>query len=182
LTAPVDVRSAPYSRRNPRFNRETIKRFLSSCGITYVFMGDLLGARYSGTALFFEGTRMVDFSKVRATGSFKRGIDRLCDGIAGGHRIALMCAEKDPFDCHRFVLVSPALAQRGIEVTHILADGSLVPNAVLEDRLLEKYSIRYHQKPLFETPRTREQALAVAYERRNRDIGYVHEEGPALDT
>ena len=88
------------------------------------------------------------------------------EGMGKGYRIALMCSEKDPFDCHRFVLVSRALAERGVTVEHILPDG-LVTQKALEDRLLEHYGL-----PPGDLFHSRDENLATAYRLRNRDIAY----------
>ena len=170
----VDVRSSPYSQHNHQFNKETIKADLQKNGITYVFMGDLLGARYSDPSLFFNGTYMVDFKKVRETDNFKKGIERVINGINRGHNIALMCAEKDPFDCHRFVLVSYALTKKSITVKHILETGETILNEQLEEKLLSEYAINYNQMSLFDKRKTQDDAVEEGYEKRNRDIGYVN--------
>jgi uncharacterized protein (DUF488 family) len=170
----VDVRSSPYSRYNHQYNKETIKADLQKNGFTYVFMGDLLGARYSDPALFFNETYMVDFKKVRETDNFKKGIERVINGINRGHNIALMCAEKDPFDCHRFVLVSYALTKKSITVQHILETGETILNEQLEEKLLSEYAINYNQMSLFDKRKTQDAAVEEGYEKRNRDIGYVN--------
>ena len=173
ITCVVDVRSSPYSRHNPQFNREAIKAALQSDGIAYVFLGDRLGARQTAPELLFPGGRMVDFKKVRASEGFKSGIDRVIKGLQQGCQPALMCAEQDPFDCHRVVLVSYALSKKGIRVVHILAGGETVSQESLEERLLATYETNFQQAALFEKPKTRADALNECYDRRNRDIGYT---------
>lgn len=169
----VDVRSVPYSRRNSQYNKENIKLFLEQQQeFVYVFMGDFLGARYSDPALFFFDNETVDFKKVRQTHGFNQGIDQLAAAIKKGPRVCLMCAEKDPFDCHRFVLVSYALVKAGVTVRHILENGDCITNDVLEDRLLSKYHIDYDSHTLFTPAKTKAQAIEEGYEKRNRDIGY----------
>jgi hypothetical protein len=87
-----------------------------------------------------------------------------------------MCAEKDPFDCHRFALVSHALSKQGVEVKHILEDGNLISNDQVEDKLIPKYKINYQQGDLFSKALTREDAIEKGYVLRNKDIGYAKEE------
>ena len=171
----VDVRSSPYSKYNPQFNKDNIKHLLKSNGVIYVFMGDLLGARHNDPSLFFKNTLMVNFSKARNTEKFKKGIERVIDGINKGHHLALMCAEKDPFDCHRFVLISYALSKNGIDINHILSNGSIISNSDLEHKLLNKYKTNDQQRELFEAPKTKADAIEEAYKKRNTDIGYVNE-------
>jgi uncharacterized protein (DUF488 family) len=167
----VDVRSVPYSRYNPQYNRENIKAFLVQNGIAYVFMGASLGARYQNRELYFSDRETADFRKVRETAVFKRGIEKIINGIRKGRKTCLLCSEKDPFDCHRFVLVAYALVKKGVDVRHILEKGELISNDILEERLLQKYKIEYGRITLFGLPVSKEEAIDEAYERRNRDIG-----------
>ena len=134
VTAIADVRSAPYSRFNPQFNREALARALDAEGIHYVYLGNELGGR-SGDPRCYENGR-IRYERVRKTKSFRRGLDRVVDGTAR-HRIVLMCVEKEPLDCHRTLLVSLALAEKGIKVAHVHADGHLEPQDRAMDRLLE---------------------------------------------
>jgi len=175
----ADVRSSPYSQHVPQFNKEILDKELKKVGIKYLHLGKELGARYTDAQLLFEDGG-VDFEKVRNTPNFKAGINRIIDGISQNFRIALMCTEKDPLDCHRFVLVSYALKMAGINVVHILEDGSTVPNEVIEDRLLQKKKKNANQPSLFDGPekvvRLKEDLLEEAYRERNIDIAYRVEE------
>src|SRR5439155_24000994 len=45
VTAVADVRSSPYSRRLPQFNRAALEASLRAAGIAYVFLGAELGGR-----------------------------------------------------------------------------------------------------------------------------------------
>ncbi len=162
----LDVRSVPYSRRNPQYNREPLKDALMQEGYAYEFLGHVLGARGWGDEFMFSdrtNSAKVDFALVRGAKKFLEGIARVGELIASGERPALMCAEGEPFDCHRFVLVSYQLVQEGFEVVHIMPDGTPVTNSELEGRLLDTYL-----KPdLFTAPASYEEALEVAYVKRN---------------
>jgi len=173
----VDVRSSPYSQHAPQFNRELLKTALEASCIRYIYMGDVLGARYTNPELFFDERNIVDFQKVGQLPSFKKGITRVIDGLQKGHKLSLMCAEKDPLDCHRFVLVSHALTKSGVRVLHIRENGELQSTEDLEKRLLSKCKINYQQPTLFEVLKTEIQATEEAYVRRNLDIGYRTEDG-----
>lgn len=122
VTAVADVRSVPASRFTPQFNGETIRLALEHAGIRYVFLGNELGARSSDPRCYIDGK--VQYGRLSETPEFAAGIDRLIDG-AGRERIAIMCTEQEPLDCHRTVLVSRVLGARGMQVSHIHSDGSL---------------------------------------------------------
>lgn len=171
----VDVRSTPYSQYTPQFNRELLKDTLANSEIGYIYMGDVLGARYNNPDLFFKHQNTVNFQEVSKLPSFKKGIERVIDGLRKGYILALMCAEKDPFDCHRFVLVSRELTKSGICVLHIMENGELQSTKNLEKRLLSKYKIDYQQSTLFEKLKTEDEAIEEAYVRRNLDIGYEND-------
>ena len=132
-SAVADVRSAPYSRFNPQFNRETLRRTLTDAGIAYVYLGRELGGRSDDPACYQDGR--ICYDRVAETRNFKDGLRRLETGMAE-HRIALMCAEKEPLHCHRTLLVSHALDADGVRVSHIHADGHLESHAGAMDRLL----------------------------------------------
>jgi uncharacterized protein (DUF488 family) len=123
ITAVADVRSTPYSRFNPQFRREKLHAALASVGIQYVFLGQELGARSQDPACYDPDGR-VSYAKLAKTELFRKGIARLRAGMAD-HRISLMCAEREPLECHRTILVARELAREGVPVTHILGDGSL---------------------------------------------------------
>jgi uncharacterized protein (DUF488 family) len=148
-TAVADVRTQPYSRRNPQFNREKLRDALKEDAIAYVHLGDALGGRPRGSG------GVPDYEALAAAPEFSAGLDRLMAG-ARTHRVALMCAERDPRDCHRCLLVSRALARRAVCVGHILGDGALLAHAALEAEFLAAAG----EATLFETPDDR---LARAY-------------------
>ncbi|MCP4715534.1 MAG: DUF488 domain-containing protein [Deltaproteobacteria bacterium] len=175
VTCVIDVRSQPYSRFNPQFNRETLKTDLAINEINYIYLGDRLGARYDEPDLLFpDGT--VDFSKVRTREQFQQGITQVIDLVSGGTDACIMCAEKEPFDCHRFVLVSRELGSCGVRIEHILTADSIADQSELEDRLIKKYKLDNPQVSLFEPPRSRAERRAEAYQRRNHEIGYRRNE------
>ncbi|MYE00477.1 MAG: DUF488 domain-containing protein, partial [Alphaproteobacteria bacterium] len=123
----------PYSRFNPQFNRKALSASLSASGIAYVWLGRELGGRPDDPACYEDGT--VRYDRLARTALYREGIERVLSGAAE-HRLALMCAEKDPLHCHRALLVSRSLEERGLAVAHILADGSLEPHERAMDRLL----------------------------------------------
>lgn len=134
VTAIADVRSSPYSRYSPHFNRDELRAELRSEGISYVFLGKELGGRPSERKFYFEG--VADYEKMAESPEFRKGLDRVVEG-AKKHRIALMCSERNPLECHRCLLVGRALAKRGVRVSHILDDGHVVSHSEIEDKLLD---------------------------------------------
>jgi len=133
ITAVADVRSTPYSRFNPQFRREKLQAALADVGIQYVFLGEELGARSQDPACYDSEGR-VSYAKLARTELFRKGIERLKAGMET-HRISLMCAEREPLECHRTILVTRELVREGIAVTHILGDGSLEPHEHALQRL-----------------------------------------------
>jgi uncharacterized protein (DUF488 family) len=112
----VDVRSSPYSRYVPQANREALARTLAAAGITYRWMGDRLGGKPEGV--------VADYDILRFSPAFRQGVEDLVREAAQ-HRLAIMCAEGDHRQCHRYKLITPALLAQNMRVLHIQPDGSL---------------------------------------------------------
>ena len=165
IEAVADVRSSPYSQYNPQYNRETLKKTLQEHEIQYVFLGDELGARRTERGCYVDGQAV--YERVAQLPAFKEGIERVKKG-AQKMQIALICAEKDPIECHRAVLISRQLAQEKVEVQHILEDGNIQEQGELEERLLSLSGLQGGD--LF---RSSEEVLAEAYERRGQHIAYT---------
>jgi len=165
IDAIADVRSRPYSRFHPQFNREPLKTELKKSAIAYVFLGRELGARSEDPACYENGK--VQYGRLARTPQFREGLERVRTGAAT-KRIALLCAEKDPLQCHRTILVSRHLAEQGVEVHHILADGDVEthPQAVL--RLKRQLGI-----PELDLFRSAAELDEEAYERQGERIAYA---------
>jgi len=121
----VDVRSSPYSRYATWFNRAPLKASLSEVGIKYLFLGEKLGGLPDG-AEFYDEKGHVLYGRLAASPGFVEGIERLSKGISD-YRVALMCGEENPAECHRNLLIAKVLADRDMEIVHIRGDGSLEP-------------------------------------------------------
>lgn len=135
VEAVADVRSSPWSRVNPQFNREPLRDALAGAGVQYVFLGEELGARSKDPQCYVNGK--VSYERLAETALFKSGIERVLAGAAKMN-IALMCAEAEPLDCHRARLVAPRLVERGAEVRHILRDGTAESHDSVMDRLIAR--------------------------------------------
>lgn len=167
VTAIADVRSIPFSRHNPQFNKDTLSAELKKRGIAYVFVGKELGARSDDPSCYENGK--VRYGRLAKTSVFKAGIERVLSG-AQKHRIALMCAEKEPLDCHRTLLVSRALEQHGVSIVHILSDGSTEAHTKTMCRLIDLVGL-----PQVDMFRSHDELVAVACELREEKIAYVDE-------
>jgi len=119
----ADVRSQPYSKFHPQFNKEFLEKSLLQKGIQYVFMGKEFGARRDETSCYVNGK--VSYQRVWELPLFKKGIDRIKKGV-NKYNIALMCAEYDPKMCHRTILVGRFIEKIGITVEHILKNGDVI--------------------------------------------------------
>lgn len=150
----IDVRSTPWSRRFPQFGKDKLAKSLAEAGIAYVHEGAALGGKPQAGGSYDDLARRTDFAEA---------LDRVT-ARAAGSTLCLMCAEKEPLDCHRTVLVSRRLAERGVTIEHLLADGGARPHAEIEEVLLGKGSA----PDLFTRNEDRTTRLARAYVERER--------------
>jgi len=164
ITAVGDVRSKPFSRYNPQFNREQLEKTLPDCGITYRFLGEELGARSDDPACY-EGGK-VQYDRLAKTQVFQSGLERVRSGMKS-YRIALMCSEKEPLECHRAILVARHLVDLGISVQHIHADGSLESHEAALERLFQQLNL-----PECDLFRSHEDVLEDAYRLQGERIAY----------
>jgi len=133
VSAIADVRSVPFSRRFPWFSGRKLAARLQGADIAYLPFGDTLGGRPRDPALYCD--EVADYEKMAGTEEFRAGLDAIGDAMTRA-RLCLMCAEREPLDCHRCLLVARALKGRGLALGHILIDGTIEPHALTEERLL----------------------------------------------
>ena len=169
----VDVRSTPYSRYAPHFNHESLNGILENVGIGYTFLGETLGGRPADHSCYDANGRVL-YKRVADTDPFDDGIRRIIRH-AEERRLALMCTEKEPLECHRTLLIARTLAERGVAVAHILADGNLENHAATIDRLMDLLRLP-HNGDMF---RSRDDVIADALNRQARKVAYVAEKLPA---
>jgi uncharacterized protein (DUF488 family) len=134
IEAVVDVRSRPYSRFVPHFGKERLARRLGDEGLGYVFLGQELGGR---PARADPPPARLDYRTRVREPSFQRGIRTLLDALAA-RRVALLCRERDPLECHRLHLVCRHLRPMSLDIRHILPDGEVEEHAATERRLFER--------------------------------------------
>lgn len=165
ITVLADVRSSPYSRFNPQFNREPLKDELRARGVSYVFLGKELGARSDDPSCYAHG--QVQFDRLAETQLFESGIERIRKG-ASQYRVALMCAEREPLECHRTILVARKLEKSGVEIRHILSSGQVESHEDALNRLIKIHGL--DNDDLF---RSREEVENEAYDKQARIIAYT---------
>jgi uncharacterized protein (DUF488 family) len=172
VTAIADVRSTPVSRFCPWFSAKNLEPLLAGAGIGYAAYGVELGGRPRDPALYRDG--IADYEAMARQADFRAGLDRLVAGAAR-RPTCVMCSEREPLECHRCLLVTRALAARGLNVGHILHDGIIEPHAATEQRLL---ALEAGGEDLFVTGQS--ERLAAAYFRRARAVAYRGKTGPRV--
>ena len=167
VTAIADVRSAPYGRRHPQFNRDPLRQALEERGIRYAFCGQELGARPEDSLCYDENGR-VRYRRLAGTSLFRSGVDFIVQE-AWESRVALLCAEKEPLECHRTLLVARELVARGVAVSHIHADGHLETQAEALARL--PAMLKMPETDFF---RSQEELIEEACTNQENRIAYVN--------
>jgi uncharacterized protein (DUF488 family) len=118
----ADIRTVPKSRHNPQFGQESLAKELPSQGIEYRHMqalGGLRRPRPDSTNLAWENSGFRGYADYMQTEEFGRALDELMS-VAREKRVAVMCAEGNPFRCHR-QLLADALTARGVPTYHIVS-------------------------------------------------------------
>ncbi len=167
ITAIADVRSQPYSKFKPEFNRENLKQALFNNGIEYVFLGDNVGARIEALECYKNGH--ADYDLISKHPLFQKGLARIVKGMKK-YSIAIMCAEKDPINCHRTILICKQLKNNNIQIIHIIDSNTTENHTETEFRLMKLF--RLDQPDFFMKDSER---LEEAYNRQGEKIAYVAE-------
>lgn len=129
----IDIRTSPYSKYNPQYNRELLKTALDVEGVTYIYMGDKLGGLPSDRSCYVEGR--VSYSIIKEKDFFKEGLARLIKAVEKDIAIAIMCSESKPEECHRSKLIGAELLKNGVVVHHIINKGKIKDQVVLMNEL-----------------------------------------------
>ena len=168
----IDVRSTPVSNYSPQFNKLPLKNYLKNNNITYMHFKDEFGARHEQETVLDENGQ-VNFELFRKTNEFKKGIERVEKGFSKGYRIALMCSEGNPLECHRFSMISVYLNKIGYNVFHILKNKVVKSHAQLEQELLKKYQKKLPKPSLFDPKIDEGRIIKEAYKLHNKEIGWI---------
>lgn len=171
VSAIADVRSSPYSRFVPQFNKESLQKALENSGIQYVFLGRELGARRSESSCYEDD--QARYARIKDLPLFRAGLDRLIRGL-DQYVIALMCSEGDPATCHRTILISRELrhTRPDIEIVHMLPDGSTETQSDVEQRLVRQFKL---QPELFGELNSTSGVIEMAYDKQAERIAYRKE-------
>ena len=164
IQAVADVRSVPYSRHNPQFSREAFEGNLNAHDLSYVFLGKELGGLRQERECYLN--HQVDYDRVAKLPAFQEGVRTLVD-LSSRMKVAMLCAEQDPFSCHRALLIARHIRRLVGDVLHIFGNGNIETQAQIEERLLRNYSNQ--DSDLFTT---REDLIAEAYRKRSKEIAY----------
>ncbi len=168
ISAIADVRSSPYSKYSPQFNKDVLKSALRNENIDYVFLGRELGAHRSEDSCYIDGQANYDI--IAQLPTFRNGLERVLQR-SEHYRIALMCSESDPITCHRTILVCRELKRvcPDLEITHILGDGTGERQEVSEKRLMNLHKL---QPELFGDLTSMSGLIEKAYDLQAEKIAY----------
>lgn len=166
----IDVRSSPFSSFHSEYNRDVLEDILRKNKIYYRNYAKEFGARQENKKLYTQ-EGYLDFEKVALSKDFQEGLSKLRESMKQGFVPALMCAEKNPFDCHRAILVSRAFAECGCEVIHLLPDSKKCTQDDINNALLDKFFPNRDQLSMFGDT-NEDELIKAAYRKRNAEIGY----------
>ena len=174
INAIADVRSIPFSKFKPDFNKETLSNFLKDNNMVYVFLGDQCGARFDDPACYKNGK--VDYNIISKHQKFQDGLNRIREGVKK-YKVALMCAEKDPIYCHRMILICRNLKNDRIKIQHILNIDKVEDQFASELRLLKLFKLE--QPDIFKSEQER---IELAYNKQSEKIAFNDDRGSNSET
>lgn len=175
ISCVIDVRSSPSSKFYPEYNKGIIEKTLKLSGIYYRNYFDEFGARQPNKEYYSE-KGYLDFNNFTKSEQFNRGVQKIANGMKQGYKFVLMCAEKDPINCHRNIMVASELYRRGYEIKNIMPNRTIQTQRDIENRLIEMYFPNRNQLSLLEDIPDDKKLVSQAYRSRNADIGYKLEE------
>ena len=117
----LDIRSKPFSKWNPQFNQNELKFRIEENGIKYVYVGDILGGLPEDRSCYDCNGKVV-YDRIKEKDFFKKGLERLTIANDKHIRLAIMCSESKPTECHRSKLIGQELLKRKISLKHIISN------------------------------------------------------------
>lgn len=169
ISAVCDVRSNPYSSKNPQFNREYLKEALKHNNKFYISLGNELGGRPDSPHCYTNGR--ADYKVISTMPYFRHGLERLRSGIDKNYSLVLMCSERDPISCHRTILICKHLRSDNFPILHIIDKDTVEHHSELEQRLVNELKIR----PNFFYNNDSMSLIERAYEAQASRIAYTNE-------
>jgi uncharacterized protein (DUF488 family) len=168
LSAIADIRSSPYSKYSPHFNKDMLDIALRNANIDYIFLGKELGAQRSEDVCYIDGQAKYD--RIAHLPAFRRGLEIVLQRVENC-RIALMCSESDPITCHRTILVCRELKRvcPDLKIIHILSDGTEERQEISEKRLVILHKL---QPELFGDLTSMSGLIEKAYDLQAEKIAY----------
>lgn len=171
ITCLIDVRSSPYSKFHSQYDKDSIMGILKENNIIYRNYNKEFGARQTERT-YYSKDGVLDFDKYTESVIFKDGCNKLLSGIENGYVFCLMCAEKDPINCHRSIMIGKALRKIGFNVMHIMPENLIINQQELENKLLNTYFPDRFQTSLFGENKSDDELIQEAYLKKNIEIGF----------
>lgn len=171
----IDVRSQPFSKYFTDYNEKELRLILNKNHIIYRNFKEEFGARQLDK-IYYNSEGVLDYKMFTSSKLFEDGYKKVLTGIEMGYSVCLMCAEKDPINCHRSMMIGRELYNRGFEVKHVMPPKKLLTQKDLEERLLEIYFPHRDQYVLGEVMKEDKELIEEAYFKKNIAIGFRQEE------
>ena len=171
----IDVRSSPYSAYYAQFNKENLEKSLRAAGIYYRNYAKEFGARQESKDFYVNG--VLNFKLFTESSQFAEGLSKVDTAKRAGYQPALMCAEKNPTDCHRAIMLGKKLEDERYEVIHIMPGNKIKTQAEIGNELLDLYFPDRSQLSLFSfDDRDENDLIQEAYAKQNLKIGFKLED------
>ncbi len=116
----LDIRSKPFSKWNPQYNKSSLEKELEKNNIRYVFVGKQLGGLPEDRACYDLNGKVI-YDIIKTKDFFKEGLSRLTTANAKKINLAIMCSESKPEECHRSKLIGQELLRKDISLNHIIS-------------------------------------------------------------